>query len=785
MGSRKTIGGVERVYEAASAWKARALLADGSLFTPGESVWTSERLREIRKRFLDRPDAGEGRNFYEKLEAQLSGSCPETYQLMGEALFVHFLIVWRGAMRKETKVAHINRVLQWSDEPVSIPEELLAGLALGIVHPGQGFARYRPYQVGYIIEFSEQWRELRDDMQEDLITDPWRFKDYLNGLTLRSNMYVDRQNTPRIQRRALLHLLYPDEFEAMVGLEHMRAITETYSKYVTPQTDDIDRKLQQIRQGLEKRENRGIDFYEDAIRAQWEDSSHPINDEYWNEFIGAARVHIDGGRLSGLEAAREAVLSGDEGWITLVKAGLTDTLIHPVEQSNFRSWLDKSPEVALQALQALWAEDDTRVAERIRRFGECLPTSVSSGAGTRMSLISVLLMGLDAERYPPFRVTRFDEAYELTGYSPRDVQADEARLYEHALGFLDTFIKEAGRRGVTISNRLDAHGLTWFVTGNCVEVPPENHPRQVVPDLVSLADYLLIPPAFLEEWRVLLEDKKQIIFQGPPGTGKTYVAQELAKCLAGSEYRVTLVQFHPSYAYEDFVQGYRPKTISDGQAGFELRDGPLLRAAAAARAEPETDHFLVIDEINRGNIASVFGELYFLLEYRDRRMNLQYSDAPFSMPENLYVIGTMNTSDRSIALVDLALRRRFYFIDFYPDAPPVEGLLRRWLRRHAGDMEWVANVVDKSNDILGDRNAAIGPSHFMKKDLTEDAVGRIWRHSVLPHVEERLQGERERLGEFGLGRLRRAGAPPGVTAFDAIRTEGNQVQRPDVDDETD
>jgi len=145
----------------------------------------------------------------------------------------------------------------------------------------------------------------------------------------------------------------------------------------------------------------------------------------------------------------------------------------------------------------------------------------------------------------------------------------------------------------------------------------------------------------------------------------------------------------------------------------------------------------------------------------------------------------MNTSDRSIALVDLALRRRFYFIDFYPDVPPVEGLLRRWLRRHAGDMEWVANAVDSANDILGDRSAAIGPSHFMKKDLTGDEVGRIWRHSVLPHVEERLQGERERLGEFGLDRLRRVGAPSSVSADDAIRTEGNQVQRPDVDDETD
>ena len=779
MGSRKIGGGVERVYEAANAWMAHALQADDSIFTPGDSIWTGKWLREVRTRFLDRPDAGKGRDFYQKLEAQLSGSPAEVYQLMAEALYVHFLIMWRGAMKKETKTAHVNRVLQLSATPVSIPEELLAGLAPGIVHPGLGFLSFRPYQVGFIIEFVEQWKNLGFGERERLLADPWAFKDFVMGLTLRGSMFEGRQNTPRIQRRALLHLLFPDDFEAMVGVDHMRAVTETYAGYVTMQTDDIDRKLQQIRQRLELRENRSIEFYEEAIRAEWEDPSHPISDEYWDEFIRAARFHMDDGRLSWenfktnvvkkLEVAREAVLAGDENWNALVKRGVAGILIFSIQQSKFRNWLDDSPDDALRALQAIWADDDSDVAQRIRKFGEFLPASVSSGGGTRMNLISVLLMGLDAERYPPFRVTRFDEAYEFTGYSPSDSQTDEATLYEHALGFLDTFIEEAGKRGITIAHRLDAQGLTWLVTGNNIEVPLEDPPRQAEPDLMKIAEDLLIPVHFLDEWKTLLDDKRQVIFQGPPGTGKTYVAQEMANCLAGSDRRVTLVQFHPSYAYEDFVQGYRPKTTSDGLAGFELRDGPLLRAAAAARAEPEADHFLVIDEINRGNIASVFGELYFLLEYRDRKMNLQYSDKPFTLPDNLYIIGTMNTSDRSIALVDLALRRRFHFVDFYPDEPPIEGLLRSWLGRHSHGMEWVAYVVERANDILGDRHAAIGPSHFMRRDLTEDAVKRIWKYSVLPHIEERLQGERERLADFGLDTLRRGEHPSSVASVDAIQ----------------
>ena len=277
---------------------------------------------------------------------------------------------------------------------------------------------------------------------------------------------------------------------------------------------------------------------------------------------------------------------------------------------------------------------------------------------------------------------------------------------------------------------------------------------ELTPSLEELADELLWDVGHLRRIEWLLHDKRQVIFQGPPGTGKTYVAQKLAECLAGSSDRVRVVQFHPSYAYEDFVQGFRP-TLEDGRHGFVLRDGPLVDMAKSARsASPET-HVLVIDEINRGNLSKVFGELYFLLEYRDVEMRLQYSDERFSLPKNLWIIGTMNTADRSIALVDLALRRRFHFVEFHPDKPPVRGLLRRWLEGEASGMDWVADVVDRANEELSDRHAALGPTYFMRKDgLDEEMVGLIWEHNVLPYIEEQLYGERDRLDEFNLDRLR-------------------------------
>lgn len=296
------------------------------------------------------------------------------------------------------------------------------------------------------------------------------------------------------------------------------------------------------------------------------------------------------------------------------------------------------------------------------------------------------------------------------------------------------------------------------------------------PHLSSLADETLIVESELRKITELLEDKKQVIFQGPPGTGKTYLAKKLAACLARDDERVRLVQFHPSYAYEDFVQGFRP-TLKEGAAGFELRDGPLLKMAELAR-ESDAKHFLVIDEINRGNLSKILGELYFLLEYRDERIQLQYSDTgkKFSLPPNLYILGTMNTADRSIALVDLALRRRFHFVEFHPDKPPIKGLLGRWLKDHElAESVWLEAVIEKANEKLADRHAAIGPSYFMRKSLNDAKVRMIWEHNVLPYVEERLFGQEDRLKEFDLDRLRQEAAgqipkPPDEANGDASET---------------
>ena len=174
----------------------------------------------------------------------------------------------------------------------------------------------------------------------------------------------------------------------------------------------------------------------------------------------------------------------------------------------------------------------------------------------------------------------------------------------------------------------------------------------------------------------LLGDQGQVVFYGPPGTGKTFAARKLAGHIARGGGTLEKIQFHTSYSYDDLIEGYRPR-LANGQVTYEVVDGPLKRLAATAQERPDVTHVLFINELNRGNVSKILGELLFLLEYRDEETRLLYSDAPFSLPRNLQIVATMNTADRSIALVDTALRRRFRFVPFFPDSPPIDTLLRR------------------------------------------------------------------------------------------------------------
>jgi 5-methylcytosine-specific restriction enzyme B len=292
-----------------------------------------------------------------------------------------------------------------------------------------------------------------------------------------------------------------------------------------------------------------------------------------------------------------------------------------------------------------------------------------------------------------------------------------------------------------------------------VAVTPLHPARELAfhPVTAEFAADLLMDQAELSKIADLLWEKKQIVLYGPPGTGKTWLAEKLARHLT-DEGAVKLVQFHPSYTYEDFFEGFRPEAGGSGTLTFALRPGPFRRFAEAAEDNKSTPYILIIDEVNRANLAKVFGELYYLLEYRDHSISLQYSpDREFTLPQNLFIIGTMNTADRSIARLDTAMRRRFAFVELHPRVPPVQGLLARWLAKHSLPAE-PALLLDELNQRIADADAAIGPSYLMNEQVyaKPDGPEQVWQYQIMPLLEDLFYGQHDLAERYGLASLRKA-----------------------------
>lgn len=792
-------------YAAAARFVDAALRNDDSLFTPSRPIWSAVNLAELDRLYVQAPDPGEG-TFEDKLRIQVGGGSSDAIQLMGEILFVYYLPA-SGNINGDTKRARIRAVLSWADAPVQLPDDLSAVLDHGIGGGGVGFHTYKWASVSYFVRFGGLWKRLTQEEREEALRDPWAFK----AVTDR----VPTEGGGTYAREAILHLVHPDAIERIFSRGEKWTLSQLLGELVEDEVEDVDRRLARIRERLEERFGAGLDFYSTVpVMAMWKpDQNRWASFLYWAgrfrqlpEFDAAERDY----KLALVESlvpAREAALAGDASWREHLDAALrsrNNNLTDWRQTDRFLKWAVAEPDAALSAVTAIWAAGLDPV-DALAAFLERVPKEAISSPGNRVSLGSVLLMAVDPYRHPAYRPTPLQLAYKLTQFGAPETE--EVARYRQALQFLDEVIERSAAAGFELRDRLDAQSVTWGVTA---DKPPESWPAEDRSALVryregagdipaeppeppgtpvaggdgvpahsslrSLAEELLIDEEDLVEIAGLLEAKRQVVFYGPPGTGKTYVARKLAATLAGDPTRVRIVQFHPSYAYEDFVEGYRPR-LTDGVAGFELVPGPMKRLAAEAAADPSHMHFLIIDEMNRGNVAKVLGELYFLLEYRDELVELQYSATPFALPGNLRIIGTMNTADRSIALLDAALRRRFAFIPFFPDRDPISGLLRRWLEHHQPAMLWVADVVDAANAKLADRNGAIGPSFFLRADLDEARLGLVWKHEILPYLEDHFIDAPERLTEFDIERLKRE-----TREAAAIDTDPAQPERPETGD---
>ena len=425
-----------------------------------------------------------------------------------------------------------------------------------------------------------------------------------------------------------------------------------------------------------------------------------------------------------------------------------NNLTHFTTTDDFRKYLDRVSQDRIRELlcDLLYGEAD--LAARINTFKREVDADyaelIEKGKHISLGLISVLMAARFPEEYIMYRWSPLQEACELLGVNPPS--GNNGVKYRRSLEFarqVQPKLSEALGRDADL---VDVHSLFWYgYSGSGYgkqESKVQEHEEDILP--MEQLDLLL---EITEKPRT-----RNLILYGPPGTGKTYCARQFAKKFLInqqpdpeqiSEFS-EFVTFHQSFAYEEFVEGLRPRVNQDGGVSYEVQDGVFKRICKRAKDDPENKYLLVIDEINRANIAKVFGELITLLEddkrlgqQHDIQVKLPYSQDKFSVPRNLFIVGTMNTADRSIALLDLALRRRFTFVEFMPD-PELLGTVVNI------DIVTLLRRLNQRVAALIDRDHQIGHSYFLEIDGLAD-LRFVWYHRVVPLLQEYFYNDGERL----------------------------------------
>lgn len=742
----------DKIYAAAEEWSRGCLMRDGSI-AGDASVWTKEYLEELDTYYVHNEDASK-RDFMTKLEEQLAPASSGAKRLMAEMFWAMYLFT--SSLRPPTKILKIRRVWEWSGqvfpENHSCMEVFSEG---GIGSTGPGFQNYFWMETAYFVTLLLELKKKPEPDRKRILEDPWALAGFLDE--------TDATNSRQL-RHILLHLLFPDTFERISSWGVKKAILLEFSLPEEKRSLDfkdraaMDRALLQLRSRLADEYGADFDYYRTTgLKERWMDKTQDGDaDSGDTGRIGIPDRKIvlpepyDKARFWSMAAGQNARLWKSFQERKAIAIGFEEfgPELSGLEESEIYDRL------AAARTNGIKPTNDVLAAKEFTRVMQ--PGDYVFIKQGRAKLLGFGQITSDYRHDPDF-----PEYHHVR--SVQWIKTGEWRLGDDRWIATKTLTEFTQYRD-WIEYALALLGITRQGGDGITAAQPS--PAYAGAELYALPD--LVKDAFFDEGAIAdfmtaWKRKKNLILVGPPGTGKSWLARRLAWLLLGAKdtRRLLSVQFHQSYSYEDFVRGWRP-----GAGGFVLADGPFLEFCEQARKNPGKEHVVLIDEINRGNLSRIFGELLSLLEddkrspeFAVRLGNQKPGEPDFHIPGNVYLLGTMNSADRSLAVVDYALRRRFAFRKLEPayGRDEFNNYLSVSLGVEADVLARIDSLLPKLNEAISDdRNLGpdyrIGHSFFasMVDEIVPDLAWyeNVVRGEILPLLEEYWFDEREKVQEW-------------------------------------
>lgn len=724
-----------KIYDLALQWKNECLINDESLLWPGERIWTLNNFQDFKRCFIDNPDETAD-SFEAKFKKQLAGESSDVTKLACELLFIYF--IFPSDTNGKTKFALIKRVASWKDLDLPLTSKLNTLLERkGIGKPGTAFHTRRPFELAYFSKIGLEIKRLSHSERNNLIDNHKEFRAFIDEL---------RQPSNYAMRNIILHLLYPEYYERISSNGNKQQIYNEFKKIMKGSSfpDDIDDAIYAIRRYFEQKSpNSTIDFYNEPLVSMWKDGN-PENIVLENE-----------GKYSAIE--NEKLTKGSQNIMT---SDMSKNMIFfgPPGTGKTYGVIDHALEIIDKEKYSNLINNPDKREAAVREFKELLNIGQIAFCTFHQSYgYEEFVEGLRSDGSGGFEPR--DGIFKTISNAARSSTKDNIKGYDFDETKINFFKMSLGN---TLDGEEDifdyclAHnviGLGWGVDIDYTGCTDRKAVQKKYRSKYGDQDPFNVVAIDRFKNRMTIGD---IVFISHGNAKLKAIAR-----VTGDYYydENTTIEFNHFRKVEWLYVNKEPmvsvkqilinKNFSQQAIYMHSKDDinfESLRNYLSPKSGTNRNFVLIIDEINRGNISKIFGELITLIE-PDKRLDadnevtvtLPYSNDSFGVPQNLFIVGTMNTADRSIALLDTALRRRFNFIELCPDYATldtdIEGV----------NVQKLLKTINNRIEYLYDRDHLIGHAYFIDKDLSVPKLIAIMKTKVIPLLQEYFYLDWEKL----------------------------------------